>query len=100
MSGKDGGTLARRDVLKTLATVASAPLTPNLAGATAATAVATIVAAQAEQAPATPPSPAPIAGYQSLSPDEAAFVEALVNVMCPADQFTPNGVDCGLATFI
>jgi gluconate 2-dehydrogenase gamma chain len=99
MSGKDGGTLARRDVLKTLATVASAPLSPNLAGVTAATAAATIAAAQAEPTPAAT-STAPVAGYQSLGPDEAAFVEALVNVMCPADQFTPNGVDCGLATFI
>src|SRR3546814_2753466 len=39
-------------------------------------------------------------GYQSSSPDEAAFVEALVNVMCPANELTPNGVDCGLATVI
>ncbi|HSU77095.1 MAG TPA: gluconate 2-dehydrogenase subunit 3 family protein, partial [Burkholderiales bacterium] len=28
------------------------------------------------------------------------FVETLVNIMCPADNLTPNGVDCGLATFI
>jgi gluconate 2-dehydrogenase gamma chain len=42
-------------------------------------------------------APAP---YQSLSPDEASFVEALVNVMCPADEYSPNGVDCGLATYI
>ena len=40
------------------------------------------------------------AGYASLSPDEAAFVEAMVNVMCPADDLTPSGVDCGLATYI
>lgn len=38
--------------------------------------------------------------YHSLGPDEAAFVEALVNVMCPADEFSPSGVDCGLATYI
>jgi gluconate 2-dehydrogenase gamma chain len=31
---------------------------------------------------------------------EAAFVEALVNVMCPADALTPNGTDCGLAIYI
>lgn len=43
---------------------------------------------------ATPPP------YLSLSPDEATFVEALVNVMCPADAHTLNGVDCGLATYI
>ena len=44
--------------------------------------------------------PAPAAGYESLSPDEAAFVEAMVNVMCPPDHLTPNGTDCGLATYI
>jgi gluconate 2-dehydrogenase gamma chain len=38
--------------------------------------------------------------YLSFGPDEAAFVEALVNVMCPADQYTANGVDCGLAIFM
>jgi len=38
-----------------------------------------------------------VVGYNSLSPDEAAFVETLVNIMCPADEYTPNGVDCGLA---
>jgi len=47
-----------------------------------------------------PPTPAPFAGYQFLGPDEATFVEALVNVMCPADEYTPNGVDCGLANYI
>jgi len=64
--------------------VAAAPFGVALAGVTAD------VAAQA-QAPA---------GYASLGLDEAAFVEMLVNVMCPADNLTPNGVDCGLATFI
>jgi gluconate 2-dehydrogenase gamma chain len=43
---------------------------------------------------------APFSGYQFFGPDEAAFVEALVNVMCPADQYTPNGVDCGLANYL
>jgi hypothetical protein len=32
-----------------------------------------------------------------LQLEEAAFTEAMVNVMCPADSFTPNGVDCGLS---
>jgi gluconate 2-dehydrogenase gamma chain len=40
------------------------------------------------------------AGYQFFGPGEAMFVEALVNIMCPADQYTANGVDCGLATYI
>jgi len=47
---------------------------------------------------ATEPPPASI--YLALGPDEAAFVEALVNLLCPADELTPNGVDCGLAAFI
>jgi len=57
--------------------------------------------AKASSAPAASGSTdaAPIAGYEYFSPDEAAFVEALVNLMCPADALTPNGVDCGLATF-
>ena len=38
--------------------------------------------------------------YHSLGPDEAAFVEALVNLMCPADELSPSGVDCGLAIYI
>ena len=45
-------------------------------------------------------SVAPIPVYLSFGPDEAAFVEALVDIMCPADEFTPRGVECGLATFI
>ena len=59
-------------------------------------------AAAPERAPPPPttaeptPQPAPRT-YHTLAPDEAAFVEALVNVMCPADALTPSGVDCGLA---
>lgn len=48
-----------------------------------------------------PPPSEPLApGYLTFGPDEAAFVEALVNVMCPADDLTPRGADCGLAVFI
>ena len=67
----------------------------QVAGASGALAAAvTAGAAAAAPAPDTP------AGYESLSPEEAAFVEAMVNVMCPADGLTPNGVDCGLAEYI
>jgi gluconate 2-dehydrogenase gamma chain len=38
--------------------------------------------------------------YLCLNHDEAAFTEALVNVLCPADLLTPDGVTCGLAAFI
>ena len=44
-------------------------------------------------------SPAPQA-YLCFGPDEASFVETLVNVLSPADELTPSGVDCGLACFI
>jgi len=38
--------------------------------------------------------------YLSLSPDEATFTEAVVDCMCPADELTPRGTDCGLVLFI
>src|ERR1700693_2164609 len=100
MSKKDPVGFDRRDVLKQIVTVAgSAPLSSSVLAATAATAT---VAMQADSASAQVPAPgaAPPAGYQSLGPDEAGFVETFVNVMCPADHLTPNGVDSGLATFI
>src|SRR5260370_39736128 len=42
----------------------------------------------------------PVPGYLSFGPDEAGFVEVMVNVMCPADALTPGGGDCGLAAYI
>ena len=44
--------------------------------------------------------PPPPAGYVFLKPAEAAFVEALVSHMIPADDLTPDGVDLGIAIFI
>ncbi len=38
--------------------------------------------------------------YLCFSPHEAEFVEALVGLMCPPDELTPGGVECGLAIFI
>jgi gluconate 2-dehydrogenase gamma chain len=85
----------RRTFLKQVATVAGiARLPVTVTGATG------VAAQQAEAAPAVSLASKPAPGYQSLSPDEAAFVEALVNVMCPADDLTPAGVDCGLAVYI
>ncbi len=99
MADGEAAKFARRDVLKQIATVAgTARLSPALAATAGASAVAT--AAQAEAPAAAAPAAAVPAGYQSLSLDEAAFVEALVNVMCPADHLTPSGVDCGLATYM
>jgi gluconate 2-dehydrogenase gamma chain len=54
----------------------------------------------AAQAPApTAPAEAP-RGYVYLNPEEAAFVEALVDHMVPADALTPRGTDLGLNTYI
>ncbi|KIQ26131.1 hypothetical protein RT97_23005 [Variovorax paradoxus] len=53
--------------------------------------------ASAQSVPAGPPR---VSGYLSLGPQEAACVEALVNLMCPADSLTPSGVDCGIHVYI
>lgn len=100
MSKKDNTGFDRRDVLKRIAAVAgSAPLSSSAPAATAVT-TAAAVTMQTGSVSAQAPTPAEPPGYLFLSPDEAGFVEAFVNVMCPADHLTPNGVDCGLATFI
>ncbi|HEY1150594.1 MAG TPA: gluconate 2-dehydrogenase subunit 3 family protein [Pseudoduganella sp.] len=77
----------RRHFLVRLAGLGAAPLLPGAGRAVAADG----------PSPATLPPPA---GYQSLGLEEAALVEQLVNVMCPADSLTPSGVDCGLAVYI
>ena len=74
-----------------------------LKGAVAGSAVATTAAvgltsapAEAQQRPAAPANP----GYSFLSLDEAAFVEAVVDHMVPADQYSPKGTDLGINIFI
>ena len=74
----------RRDFLKSAV----------IGGAAAAT--AGLPAPAAAQANAS----APAAGYMFLTPDEAAFVEALVDHMIPADRHTPKGTDLGVNTYI
>ena len=49
--------------------------------------------AAAAAAPASP-------GYAFLNLEEAAFVEALVDHMVPADELTPKGTDIGINIFI
>jgi gluconate 2-dehydrogenase gamma chain len=68
-----------------------------VAGGAAAATVAIPQTAQAQ--PAAAPAAAS-AGYAFLNPEEAAFVEALVDHMVPADALTPKGTDLGLNTFI
>ena len=74
-----------------------------LGGAAAATTnVVTPPDAQAQQpSPAAPQAAAPaVPGYSFLNLEEAAFVEALVDHMIPADEHTPKGTDVGLNVFI
>lgn len=55
--------------------------------------------AQAQQAQQPVAAPEP-AGYEFLNLDEAAFIEALVDHMVPADDLTPKGTDVGINTYI
>ena len=92
-------TPARRLFLKQLAAASgSVPLSQALAGGTAAA----LLLPAGQAAAATSPAVAinQVYGYESFGPDEAAFVEAMLNIMCPADHLTPGGVDCGLAIYI
>jgi gluconate 2-dehydrogenase gamma chain len=100
-------TNSRRSFLKQAAGIAGATsLLPTAVAAQSSAAPAPsatappVAVAPATAAPAAAADSAASMPYQSLSPDEASFIEALVNVMCPADEFTPSGVDCGLATYI
>jgi gluconate 2-dehydrogenase gamma chain len=61
--------------------------------------------AAAQTAPAAvPPDAAPSAAsfpaYVFFSPPEAAFIEAAVDCLIPADELSPGGTDCGVAVFI
>ena len=57
-------------------------------------------AAQAAAARGAASASTTAAGYVFLTPDEAAFIEAVVDHMIPADAFTPKGTDLGLHVYI
>jgi gluconate 2-dehydrogenase gamma chain len=70
----------------------------------AAAATTTVTIAEAQQVP---PQAAPqgatdpgTPGYAYLNLDEAAFVEALVDHMVPADNLAPKGTDIGINIYI
>jgi gluconate 2-dehydrogenase gamma chain len=50
-------------------------------------------------APAAPP-PADAEPFVTLTATEAAFIVAAVDTLIPADELSPSGSDCGVATFI
>jgi gluconate 2-dehydrogenase gamma chain len=85
----------RRAFLKSLGTVGATGVAAMVSG----DAVAKPQTAPSPAAAPPPPAPAPHA-YTFLSPPEAAFVEAAVDRLIPADDLTPGGTDCGVATFI
>jgi gluconate 2-dehydrogenase gamma chain len=77
----------RRDFLKgaVVGGAAAATATPNLSEG-----------AKAEQ-PGTPPA---AEGYMFFNLGEAAFVEALVDHMVPADELSPKGTEIGINVYI
>ena len=91
--------VARRKFLKQVVVAGTAAvISPAIEAATPA-----LLAPPAGQAsPAQQPAqgaPAP-AGYTFFTVPEAAFIEAFVDLIVPADELTPSGTDLGLATFI
>jgi gluconate 2-dehydrogenase gamma chain len=70
-----------------------------VASSAAAVGVSLPQSAQAQQKPQTPAAPSN-AGYAYLNPEEAAFVEAVVDHMVPADELSPKGTDMGINTYI
>jgi gluconate 2-dehydrogenase gamma chain len=85
--------LDRRDFLKGAVVGGAAA-----AGGTAV--IATPQIAQAEAPAAAAPAAPEAAGYAFLNLDEAAFVEALVDHMVPADEVSPKGTDLGVNIYI
>jgi gluconate 2-dehydrogenase gamma chain len=71
-------------------------------GTAASVGISPAIAAATPSAPAAqqPSATSTKDGYTFLAAPEAAFVEALVDVIVPADDLTPSGTALGLATFI
>jgi gluconate 2-dehydrogenase gamma chain len=70
------------------------------AAAASAATIATPEIAQAEAPAATAPAAPEAAGYAFFNLDEAAFIEALVDHMIPADEISPKGTDLGVNVYI
>jgi gluconate 2-dehydrogenase gamma chain len=70
----------------------------------AGTAIAAGISEQAEAQPPAPAAAAPPAAdtepFVTLTSAEAAFIVAAVDTLIPADELSPSGSDCGVATFI
>lgn len=84
--------IARRDVL-------------TMAGAVGVGAAIPVSPALAEAPGKDPPQDAPATGaaarsYQFFNLDEAAFIEAFVDHLIPADELTPSGTELGISIYI
>lgn len=95
---------SRRGFLGVAAATGAASLAPAVLVGTTATTAALAEASEPAPSPVDASAstiavklPPPMSSYLSFGPDEAGFVEVLINVMGPADALTPGGVDCGLA---
>src|SRR5262245_59725450 len=83
----------RRGFLGVAAATGDASLAPGVLIATAATTAALAEASEPALSQSVDASastiaaklPSPVPGYLSFGPDEAGFVEVMVNVMCPWD---------------
>jgi gluconate 2-dehydrogenase gamma chain len=83
----------RRDFLRTVGTVGAT-------GIAAAVGAESPADAQAQTAAKAAPAAAVSHAYTFLTAPEAAFIEAAADRLIPADDLTPGGTDCGVATFI
>jgi gluconate 2-dehydrogenase gamma chain len=82
----------RRDILK-------GAVVGGAAAASATTAMAPAQNALAQQ-PVAAAATSEAAGYAFLNLEEAAFIEALVDHMVPADEISPKGTDLGINVYI
>ena len=87
----------RRDFLKTAVVGGAAAATTGIAQPSSAQTQQSAAAAAAAPPPASPSIPE---GYEFLNLAEAAFVEALVDHMVPADALSPKGTDIGINVYI
>lgn len=88
----------RRDFLKTA--VAGAALAPAAPAVAAQQQAATAPERPHRPRPHHPSNAQPETARLFLTDAEAAFVSAAVEVMIPADQWGPGGIEAGLVTFI
>lgn len=65
-----------------------------------AAAAASSLPCPGEAQPGAPVPSSASATYTYLNTEEAAFIEALVDHMVPADEFSPKGTDLGLSVYI